>query len=110
MSAEFKYDIQLRDDRIGKYFRKYLNRFIFAEFSEDFINKSKAKDLMKGVPIPLRKEEVREFSGGDGVSMFKIAENMAWVMGCDPHFKHTKDYAAILLKLYNHKSLGPQQC
>lgn len=103
MSAEFKYDIQLRDDRIGKYFRKYLNRFIFAEFSEDFINKSKAKDLMKGVPIPLRKEEVREFSGGDGVSMFKIAENMAWVMGCDPHFKHTKDYAAILLKLYNHK-------
>ena len=43
MSAEFKYDIQLRDDRIGKYFRKYLNRFIFAEFSEDFINKSKAK-------------------------------------------------------------------
>ena len=40
MSAEFKYDIQLRDDRIGKYFRKYLNRFIFAEFSEDFINKS----------------------------------------------------------------------
>ncbi len=31
--------------------------------------------------------------------MSVIAENMAWVMGCDPHFKHTGDYAAILRKL-----------
>ena len=23
-------DIQIREDRIGKYFRKYLNRFVFA--------------------------------------------------------------------------------
>lgn len=35
--------------------------------------------------------------------MLVIAENMAWIMGCDPHFKHTKDYVAILSKLYNHK-------
>lgn len=35
--------------------------------------------------------------------MLTIAENMAWIMGCDPHFKHTKDYVAILKKLYNHK-------
>lgn len=35
--------------------------------------------------------------------MLVIAENMAWVMGCDPHFKHTKDYVAILSKLYNYK-------
>jgi len=32
-----------------------------------------------------------------------LAENMAWVMGCDPHFKYTKDYCAILSKLYNYK-------
>lgn len=30
-------DIQLREDRIGRYFKKYLNRFVFAEFSEEFI-------------------------------------------------------------------------
>lgn len=96
-------DIQLREDRIGKYFRKYLNRFIFVEFSEDFMRKSKAGDLMRGVPIPLRKKEVKEFAGGDGIPMLVIAENMAWVMGCDPHFKHTKDYVAILSKLYNYK-------
>ena len=26
-------DIQLREDRIGKYFKKYLNKFVFVEFS-----------------------------------------------------------------------------
>jgi len=96
-------DIQMREDRIGKYFRKYLNKFVFVEFSEEFMNESKAGDLMRGVPIPLRKKEVKEFAGGKGVPMLVIAENMAWVMGCDPHFKYVKDYVAILLKLYNHK-------
>ena len=33
-------DIQLREDRIGRYFRKYLNKFVFVEFSDDFIKKS----------------------------------------------------------------------
>ena len=96
-------DIQLREDRIGKYFRKYLNRFIFVEFSDEFIAKSKAGDLLKGVPIPLRKKEVKDFACGEGIPMLVIAENMAWVMGCDPHFKHTKDYVAILSRLYNYK-------
>ncbi len=96
-------DIQLREDRIGKYFRKYLNKFVFAEFSDEFMKQSKAGDLMRGVPIPLRKKEIKEFAGGAGIDMLVLAENMAWVMGCDPHFKHTKDYVAILKKLYNYK-------
>lgn len=96
-------DIQLREDRIGRYFKKYLSKFLFDEFSPAFMAQSKAGDLMKGVPIPLRKKDMKAFAGGEGVPMLTIAENMAWVMGCDPHFKHTKDYVAILKKLYNHK-------
>ena len=96
-------DIQLREDRIGRYFRKYLNKFVFVEFSEEFIAQSKAGDLLKGVPVPLRKKEVKDFAGGKGINFLVLAENMAWVMGCDPHFKHTKDYCAILHKLYNKK-------
>lgn len=96
-------DIRFRADRIGKYFRKYLSKFIFVEFSEDFIIKSKAGDLMRNVSIPLKKEEVQDFAGGDGISMSVIAQNMAWVMGCDPHFKYTEAYAAILSKLYDDK-------
>ena len=96
-------DIQLREDRIGRYFRKYLNKFVFVEFSEEFMKESKAGHLMKGVPIPLRRKEVKEFAGGRGIDFLVLAENMTWVMGCDPHFKHTKDYCAILKKLYNYK-------
>lgn len=96
-------DIQLREDRIGRYFRKYLNKFVFVEFSEEFMEANKAGDLMRGVPIPLRRKEVKEFAGGKGIDFLVLAENMAWVMGCDPHFKHTKDYCAILKKLYNYK-------
>ena len=96
-------NIQLREDRIGRYFRKYLNRFVFVEFSDEFIAKSKAGDLLKGVPIPLRRKELKDFAGGDGVPMLVIAENMAWVMGCDPHFKYTQNYVDILLKLFNLK-------
>ena len=96
-------DIQLREDRIGRYFKKYLNKFVFVEFSEEFMASNKAGYLMKGVPVPLRRKEVKEFAGGRGIDFLVLAENMAWVMGCDPHFKYTKDYCAILSKLYNYK-------
>ncbi|NLD19321.1 MAG: hypothetical protein GX663_03605 [Clostridiales bacterium] len=96
-------DIQVREDRIGKYFRKYLNKFAFVEFSESFMKENRAGSLMRGVPIPLRKKEIKDFAGGNGIPMLVIAENMAWVMGCDPHFKHIKDYVAILSRLYNYK-------
>ncbi len=96
-------DIQLREDRIGRYFKKYLNKFVFVEFSDEFMERSKVGDILKGVPVPLRRKEVKEFAGGEGVPMTVIAENMAWVMGGDPHFKYTKDYVKILEKLYKNR-------
>ena len=96
-------DIQLREDRIGRYFKKYLNKFVFVEFSEEFMASNKAGHLMKGVPVPLRRKEVKEFAGGRGIDFLVLAENMAWVMGCDPHFKYTENYCQILRKLYNYK-------
>lgn len=96
-------DIQLREDRIGRYFRKYLNKFVFVEFSKEFMDRNKAGELMRGVPVPLRKKEVKEFAGGNGIDFLVLAENMAWVMGCDPHFKYTESYCKILRKLYNYK-------
>lgn len=95
-----KADIKLREDRIGKYFKKYLNKFVFVELSDEFISSSKAGHLMKGVSVPLRQEEIQGFSGGKGISMSVIAENMTWVMGCDPHFQYTAAYAAILRELF----------
>lgn len=96
-------DIQKREDRIGRYFKKYLGKFVFNEFSDDFLNGFKAGDLMRGVPIPFRTEELQDFAGNKAVSMQVLAENMTWVMGCDPHFQYTSDYAAILKRLFGRK-------
>ena len=52
-------DLKIREDRIGRYFKKYLNKFVFAEFSEEFLSTFKAADIMRGVPIPLRKQDIK---------------------------------------------------
>ena len=73
------------------------------EFSDEFLEKSKFKDIMQGVPIPLRKRDIKDFEGGEGLQATHIGENMAWVMGCDPKFKYTEKYVAYLKKLFNYK-------
>ncbi len=96
-------DITKREDRIGMYLVHKLKPYVFAEFSEEYIKKIKAPDSIKGVPIPLRKEDLQKFAGGAGVSGNIIAENMAFVMGCDPKFKYTTQYREFLLKVFNYK-------
>jgi len=96
-------DLKEREDRIGKYFKKYLSKFVFDEFSEEYMVKAGIADIMRGVPIPLRKQDLKAFAGGAGLPAVHIAENMAWVMGCDPHFQYTEKYVEFLKKLFNHK-------
>ncbi len=94
------YDIQIRADRIGKYFRKYLADFVFAEFSEAYLAGADLTGIMKEVPVPLKKSDLEHFAGGSGVSPEEIAENMAWVMGIDPHFKYTSSYVKFIDRVY----------
>lgn len=101
--TEEETDIRKRPDRIGKYFKKYLNKFVFVEFSDEYLNGSKVKDIMKGVPVPLRRRDVKEFAGGKGLKATHIAENMAWIMGCDPKFKYNQAYIDYMFKLFNYK-------
>ncbi len=108
MCAESRFDIRSRDDRIGRYFRKYLDRFVFVEFADAFIGRTPAGELMRGIPMPLRKEEVQGFANGAGADMTVIAENMTRVMGCDPHFEYTENYAAVLRAMFGddvHKTM-----
>ena len=100
MHAKNVFDIKTREDRIGRYFRKYLDRFAFVELSREFMERTPAGELIRGVAVPLRKEEMTEFIEGNAASMAVISENMTWVMGCDPHFRHSSDYAAILKAIY----------
>jgi tetratricopeptide (TPR) repeat protein len=96
-------DIKVRPDRVGRYFKKYMEKFVFAEFSPEYMEKAGIKEIMNGIPIPLRKEDLEVFNGGAGLKATHIGENMAWVMGIDPHFKHTVKYVEFLSKLFNYK-------
>lgn len=96
-------DIKFRKDRVGRYFKKYMERFVFAEFSPEYMEKAGITEIMGGVPIPLRKEDLEGFNGGSGLKATHIGENMAWVMGIDPHFKYTQKYVDFLNKLFNYK-------
>ncbi len=96
-------NITEREDRIGRYLKDQLKPFVFAEFSQEYMKKAKIENIVEGVPIPLRKEDLQIFAGGSGVSGKVIAENMAYVMGCDPHFKYNNQYREFLLKVFNHK-------
>ena len=51
-----EHDIRQREDRLVRYFEKYMKQFIFVEFSEGYLKRNGITDIMKGVPIPLRKE------------------------------------------------------
>ncbi|MGL4483512.1 MAG: tetratricopeptide repeat protein [Anaerovoracaceae bacterium] len=98
-----KYDIRKREDRIGKYLKKYLNKFVFVEFKPEFLKGTKIENFMKGVPVPLRKKDIKEFAGGNGLKPNHIAENMAWVIGCDPNFKYADNYIQYMNTLFNYK-------
>lgn len=97
-----EYDVKLRPDRVGKYFKKYTDNFVFDEFSEAFIKKS-GYTFMKGVPIPLRKQDLELFNGGEGLKMTHIAENIAWIIGINPKFKYTDRYLVLIKKAFNNR-------
>lgn len=96
---------QSRKDRLGRYFKGHLKKFLFDEFSESFIQKVGNLEFMRGVPIPLRQEDYKEFLGGEGLKHLHIAENMSWIMGIDPKFPHVEAYVKYMNKFYNHKIL-----
>jgi len=98
-----KADIKTRKDRIGRYFEKYLRGFIFDEFSESYMEKAGILEVMAGVAVPLRMGDLDKFHGGDGVPALHLVENMAWVMGADPHFEYTSKYVGFVEKLFNQK-------
>ncbi len=99
-----EYDLKVRKDRIGQYFEKYLEGFVFDNFTDAYIAKEGKINFMKGVPIPLRKEDVENFKGGEGLKLAIIVENMVWIMGIDPKFKHRDSYMQYINTYYFKKA------
>jgi tetratricopeptide (TPR) repeat protein len=88
-----------RPDRIKKYLTGYLDDFIFDEFSDAYLKNAKLTEFMKGVPVPLRKEDLEAFVSEKGLAVKIIGENMARVIGVDPAFRHAKAYMKYLERI-----------
>lgn len=83
------------EDRIGEFLVPHLKDFIFEELSESFLEKLGLADVMKGVPVPLRKTELNK------ITILAIALNMAFVIGCDPNFQYRDNYIQFILKAFD---------
>ncbi|MEG0291488.1 MAG: tetratricopeptide repeat protein [Anaerovoracaceae bacterium] len=93
------------NDRISKFFEERLSKFVFVTYSEEFMSKLKIEDIMLGIPVPLSKEDLQVFAGGSGVSAVKIAENMTWILGCDPNFKYVESYKNYMTRFFDDKMI-----
>jgi len=82
-------------DRIGQYLVPHLSQMIFDELSENYLEKAGLKDILLGVPVPLRKTELNK------ITTLSIARNMAFVIGCDPSFRYKENYIAYILRAFD---------
>lgn len=88
-------------DRIGEYLVPHLKQMIFDELSEGYLKKAGLDDILTGVPVPVRIGEV------EGLTTLKIAQNMAFVIGCDINFKHRENYIAYITRLFTRDFAKP---
>lgn len=91
-----------RQDRVGQYLESYTKAFVFDELSERYLRQEGLWDILQGVPIPLRAEDLAAFKKG-GLSILCLAENMAVVLGVNPAFPHGNAYMAYMWKYFNEK-------
>lgn len=91
-----------RQDFLGGYLESYTKGFLFDELSEAYLKREGLLDILKGVPIPLRAEDLAAFKEG-GLSILCLAENMAVVLGVNPSFPHGAAYMAYMRKYFNEK-------
>jgi tetratricopeptide (TPR) repeat protein len=98
-------ELARRPDRIKTFLEGHLKAFIFDEFSDEYLEATKLGSLMKGVPIPLRKDDLEAFASTKGLGVHILAENMARVIGVDPKFRHTGTYVAFIERFLGKKGV-----
>lgn len=84
-----------KTDRIGELLTEHLKEMVFDELSDAYLEKAGVSDILKGVPVPIRKTEMT------GITVLKIALNMAFVFGVDPGFKYKENYIKYILRNFD---------
>lgn len=92
---------QIIQDRMGEFLRPYVNDYIFDELSDNYLEKAGVKDILSGVPVPVKKTELT------GLTNLKIAQNMATIIGCDINFKYRDNYVQYIIRSFTKDFIKP---
>jgi tetratricopeptide (TPR) repeat protein len=97
--------IAKRPDRVKKYLIKYMKEFLFDELSASRLETKGMSEVLKGVSIPLRQEDRDAVRNKGELRPGVLAENMARVIGIDPHFRHAEAYASFMKTVFGTKAV-----
>ena len=86
-----------KKDRVGQYLTPHLKELIFDELSDAYLERAGIADILKGVPIPIRKNDM------GNITTLTIARSMAFVIGCDPSFEYAQNYVSYILRTFDKK-------
>ena len=95
--SSIKFDLKTREDRICEYLAPHLRQYVFDELSDNYLEKAGITDILKGIPIPIKRTAISK------LSTLEIAKNMAFVIGCDPHFSHCQNYVDYIIRIFGVK-------
>ena len=87
-----------KNDKVGEYLVHHLDNMLFDELSDEYLKKAEMTEILKGVPVPFKAEQIT----GGATSTLMIASNMAYVIGCDRKFKYRDNYLAFIAKCFPH--------
>lgn len=91
-----------RKDRLRPYMEKQLKDMLFIEMPVDALTDEADLSFMKGMPLPIKKEDLADLSGS-GLSAVKLADNIAVVIGSDTQFRYADQYIRFLNRLFDAK-------
>lgn len=83
------------DNRLDKYFSEYLDNYVFLELMPEYVKRERL-DFMRNVPMPIKKEYLKELTGENGVKFQYFIEGMVDLIGIDPGFRYVTQYVNFL--------------
>lgn len=89
-----------REDRLRPWLETQLSEMLFTEIPADYPAGEADLSFMKGVPLPVKKDELYSLSE-TGLSALSLADNIAIVIGSNTGFRYADPYLRFLNRLFD---------